>query len=52
MNDRPSGAASESRSAAFAAECRRQSLLTAGDLAEQALMDELEVLQDTDGWGS
>jgi hypothetical protein len=40
----------DTRSPAFAAECRRQSLLVAGDPAEQALMDELEALQDVEGW--
>ncbi len=40
----------DTRSPAFAAECRRQSLLVANDPAEQAIMDELEALQDTDGW--
>lgn len=42
----------DTRSAAFAAECRRQSLLVADDLAEDALMDVLEPLQDTGGWSS
>jgi hypothetical protein len=40
----------DTRSPAFAAECRRQSLLVAGDPAEQTIMDELEALQDTEGW--
>jgi hypothetical protein len=40
----------DTRSPAFAAECRRQSLLAAGDPAEQAIMDELESLQDSEGW--
>ena len=40
----------DTRSPAFAAECRRQSLLVAGDPAEQAIMDELEALQDVEGW--
>ncbi len=40
----------DTRSPAFAAECRRQSLLVAEDSAEQEIMDELEALQDTDGW--
>ncbi len=40
----------DTRPPAFAAECRRQSLLVAGDPAEQDIMDELEALQDTDGW--
>jgi hypothetical protein len=40
----------DTRAPAFAAECRRQSLLVAGDAAEQAIMDDLEALQDTDGW--
>jgi hypothetical protein len=40
----------DTRSPAFAAECRRQSLLIAEDPAEQAVMDELEALQDTEGW--
>lgn len=40
----------DTRSPAFLAECRRQSLLVAGDPAEQAIMDELEAAQDTDGW--
>lgn len=42
----------DTRSKAFAAECRRQSLLVADDPAEDALMDELEPLQDTSGWTS
>jgi hypothetical protein len=40
----------DTRSRGFAAECRRQSLLVATDAAEQALMDELEALQDIEGW--
>lgn len=40
----------DTRSAAFAAECRRQSLLVADDPAEDALMDELEQQQDVAGW--
>jgi hypothetical protein len=40
----------DTRSPAFAAECRRQSLLVADDPAEDALMDELERLQDLAGW--
>jgi hypothetical protein len=42
----------DTRSPAFAAECRRQSLLVAADPADQAIMDELEALQDTEGWRS
>ena len=42
----------DTRSPEFAAECRRQSLLVANDRAEQALMDELETVQDTAGWRS
>ena len=42
----------DTRSAAFAAECRRQSLLVADDPAEDALMDELEQQQDMAGWSS
>jgi Protein of unknown function (DUF3018) len=42
----------DTRSPAFAAECRRQSLLVAGDPAEEQLMDELETLQDTEAWRS
>jgi hypothetical protein len=42
----------DTRSAQFAEECRRQSLLIANDSAEQGMMDELETLQDTDGWRS
>ncbi|MGH6919804.1 MAG: antitoxin MazE family protein [Geminicoccaceae bacterium] len=38
------------RSPAFAAECRRQSLLVAADPAEELIMDELEALQDPEGW--
>jgi hypothetical protein len=39
------------RSPAFAAECRQQSLLVANDPAEAALMDQLEALQDLgDDW--
>ena len=40
----------DTRSPAFAAECRRQSLRVADDPAEQAIMGELETLQDTEGW--
>ena len=40
----------DTRSPAFAAECRRQSLLVADDPAEQAIMDELESLQDAEDW--
>lgn len=40
----------DTRSPAFAAECRRQSLSVAGDPAEHEIMDELEALQGTDGW--
>jgi hypothetical protein len=40
----------DTRSPEFAAECRRQSLLVADDPAEHALMDELEALQDLEGW--
>jgi Protein of unknown function (DUF3018) len=42
----------DTRSAQFAEECRRQSLLIADDPAEQAIMDELETLQDMHGWQS
>jgi hypothetical protein len=42
----------DTRSPAFAAECRRQSLLVAGDPAEELVMDELETLQDTAAWHS
>lgn len=42
----------DTRSKAFAAECRRQSLLVVDDPSEDALMDELEPLQDTSGWTS
>ncbi len=42
----------DTRSPAFAAECRRQSLLVVADPAEDALMDELEPRQDTSGWSS
>ena len=42
----------DTRSEAFAAECRRQSLLVAADPAEDVLMDELEPLQDLSGWSS
>jgi hypothetical protein len=40
----------DTRSPAFAAECRRQSLLVADDPAEQVIMDELEALQDDTDW--
>ena len=40
----------DTRSPAFAAECRRQSLLVAADPAEQAMVEELEALQDMHGW--
>jgi hypothetical protein len=42
----------DTRSPAFAAECRRQSLLVAGDPAEELVMDELETLQATEAWHS
>jgi Protein of unknown function (DUF3018) len=42
----------DTRSTAFAAECRRQSLLVAEDPVEQAIMDELEALQSTESWRS
>jgi hypothetical protein len=42
----------DTRSPAFAAECRGQSLLVAADPADQVIMDELEALQDTEGWRS
>lgn len=42
----------DTRSPAFAAECRRQSLLVAGDPAEQAIMGALEAQQDTESWRS
>jgi hypothetical protein len=42
----------DTRSPTFAAECRRQSLLVAGDPAEEVIMDDLEALQDIDGWRS
>ena len=42
----------DTRSEAFAAECRRQSLLVAEDHADDALMNELEGLQDMAGWSS
>ena len=40
----------DTRSASFAAECRRQSLLVADDRADEALMDDLESGQDLSGW--
>jgi hypothetical protein len=40
----------DTRSPAFVAECRRQSLLVAADPAEELIMAELETLQDTEGW--
>jgi hypothetical protein len=40
----------DTRSPAFVAECRRQSLLVAADPAEELIMAELEGLQDTEGW--
>jgi hypothetical protein len=40
----------DTRSPEFAEECRRQSLLIAADSTEQTIMEELEILQDTDGW--
>ncbi|MGH8611907.1 MAG: antitoxin MazE family protein [Gammaproteobacteria bacterium] len=40
----------DTRSPRFAEECRRQSLLVVDDAAEQRLLEELESLQDTDGW--
>ena len=40
----------DTRSPAFAAECRRRSLLVAADPVEQAIMDELENLQDAEEW--
>ena len=40
----------DTRSPAFGAECRPQSLLVAGNPAERAIMDQLETLQDTEDW--
>ena len=40
----------DTRAAAFAKECRRQSLLVARDRAEREIMKELEGVQDTSGW--
>ncbi|MGH6942705.1 MAG: antitoxin MazE family protein [Geminicoccaceae bacterium] len=40
----------DTRSPDFAAECRRQSLLVTAEPAEREVMDELEALQDTEGW--
>jgi hypothetical protein len=40
----------DTRSPEFAAECRRQSLLVADDPAEEVIMDELEAVQDVEGW--
>jgi hypothetical protein len=42
----------DTRSPAFAAECRRQSLLVADDPAEHVIMEELESLQDAENWRS
>jgi hypothetical protein len=42
--------APDTRSPEFAEECRRQSLMIMNDPAEQALMDELESMQDDTGW--
>ena len=40
----------DTRSPAFARECRRQSLLVANDQGERAIMQELEPAQDASGW--
>jgi len=40
----------DTRSPRFAEECRRQSLMVANDPAENAIMDELEAIQDDSGW--
>ena len=40
----------DTRSALFAEECRRQSSLLTEDVAERALMGELEAGQDDTGW--
>ncbi len=41
----------DTRSATFAEECRRQSLLVSNDAAEQAILGELDAaLEDIEGW--
>ncbi len=40
----------DTRSAQFAAECRRQSALLATDPHERATLDWIEQATDTDGW--
>ncbi len=40
----------DTRSPAFTAECRRQSLLVADNPAEQAIMEGLEALHDVENW--
>jgi hypothetical protein len=40
----------DTRSARFAAECRRQSMLLAGDPQELETLDWMERIADQDGW--
>lgn len=40
----------DTRSALFAAECRRQSALLAADPHEREALDWIEQVADTDGW--
>lgn len=42
----------DTRSADFAAECRRQSALLDADPQERELLDWIEQVADTDGWSA
>ena len=42
----------DTRSAQFAAECRRQSALLAADPHERETLDWIEQVADTDGWSA
>lgn len=42
----------DTRSADFAAECRRQSALLAADSHERETLDWIEHVADTDGWAA
>jgi hypothetical protein len=42
----------DTRKKGFAAECRRQSLLVAGDPQENDVLEWIEQVSDTQGWSS
>ena len=42
----------DTRSADFAAECRRQSALLDADKQEREILDWIEQVADTDGWSA